>query len=100
MLRGLLLQALAFTGAIAGNPWRHPNHPGCELLSQSDADLLVTRWTTTLTKTDSDLGNSSQTWDYLLTDDFKLVSGSIQTLQQENVSPSLAGSLMVSNQPR
>ena len=90
MLRVLLLQALAFTGISASNPWRHPNHRACELLSQDDANLLITRWTTTLTQTNSDLGNSSQTWDYLLTDDFKLVSGSIQTLQQENVSVSLA----------
>ncbi|KAK4555445.1 hypothetical protein LTR86_007742 [Recurvomyces mirabilis] len=92
MLRLLLLQALAFTGITASNPWggygpwggNRPNYGGCELLSQDDANLLVTRWTTTLTQTNSDLGNSSQTWNYLLTDDFKLVSGSIQTLQQEN----------------
>ncbi|KAK4894215.1 hypothetical protein LTR27_007583 [Elasticomyces elasticus] len=86
MLRVLLLQALAFTGITAANPWRHPNRRGCELLSKADADLLITRWTTTLTQTDSDLGNSTQTWDYLLADEFKLVSGSIQTLQQQNVN--------------
>ncbi|OQN96622.1 hypothetical protein B0A48_17052 [Cryoendolithus antarcticus] len=89
MLAGLLLQALAFTGIVtASKPWGRPHHgwKQCELLSQDDANLLITRWTTTLTKTNSDLGNNSQTWDYLLADEFKLVSGSIQTLQQMNVN--------------
>ena len=99
MLRVLLLQALAFTGIIASVS-RHPHPKACELLSQNDTNLLITRWKTTLTQTDSDLGNSSKTWDYLLADDFKLVSGSIQTLQQQNVSLSLARSFQISNQPR
>ena len=100
MLRALLLQALAFTCITASILSRNPKQQACKLLSQDDAALLVKRWTTTLTQTDSDLGNSSQTWDYLLADDFKLVSGSIQTLQQQNVSLSLARSFQISNQPR